>query len=273
MVQTHLRFDGRSPDQIRPPGIEFEVVKRSDGSCAFSMGRTEVYAAVYGPVETNLQKKTLMTRAFVDVLVRPFSGTVGQAERMMETILRSSFSDVIQTHMFPRMLITLILQPICDDGGLFACAFNAGMVALLEAGIPCSSTWLALNIGLMPAPVLDQPGLSVDCDDSKKSNSKSIGCTSPGHDIIILDPVAEEMVHCESVVALGFNICQSQSLILSVPLKGGGFTKQAWDATLIRATAACTILEGTLRRAMQERFEAIEHTLSQNAKPKHEHVV
>ena len=71
------RFDGRGLEDTRPVDAKVGVIKRAIGSAWFKIGKTEAYAAVYGPRELHpkfLQdpKKGLL-RCYYNML--PFSGS------------------------------------------------------------------------------------------------------------------------------------------------------------------------------------------------------
>ncbi|MEM3819379.1 MAG: exosome complex exonuclease Rrp41, partial [Nitrososphaerota archaeon] len=47
------RIDGRRPDELRPLKIEIGVLDKSDGSAYVELGKTKVFAAVFGPREVH----------------------------------------------------------------------------------------------------------------------------------------------------------------------------------------------------------------------------
>lgn len=63
--------------------------------------------------------------------------------RLKERKLEEIFIATIATELQPRSCVTIVIQIVQNDGSLLAAMINAGMLALLSAGIPCH--WLAAS--------------------------------------------------------------------------------------------------------------------------------
>lgn len=53
-----FRFDGRKPNELRRIRFKKGVFGQADGSAYLEQGNTKVLAAVYGPHEVELDKRT-----------------------------------------------------------------------------------------------------------------------------------------------------------------------------------------------------------------------
>ncbi|KXS22309.1 ribosomal protein S5 domain 2-like protein, partial [Gonapodya prolifera JEL478] len=129
------RPDGRTPSQLRPITMGQGVLSRADGSGQARAGETEVLAAVYGPTEVKIRDEKL-DRATLEVKWKPIIGPPGIVETSYERFLRESLDSAVITSLHPRTLISITIQVINDDGSILSCAFNAALLALLDAGIP-----------------------------------------------------------------------------------------------------------------------------------------
>ncbi|EME32153.1 exosome complex component RRP46 [Galdieria sulphuraria] len=136
------RRDGRKAYEIRGFRCELGYLERADGSCRLEQGRTQVVAAVYGPLEAR-GRNELPDRTFVDVSIRPFQGYTTDYLRLRERELKEIFDATIATEIQPRSCVTIVIQIIENDGSLMAAVINACMLSLLSAGIPCH--WLAAS--------------------------------------------------------------------------------------------------------------------------------
>lgn len=151
-LPQHRRPDGRQHDfHLRPPACQLQPLKNAHGSARFQMGRTNVLAAVYGPRQASYLQgarcavATDVGQGVVQVFVRPAGGPITVMHKYLESCLSSVLARAVQLDRLMYTTLTVIVLPETDDGGLVSCAINAAMSALLDAGIPMTSTYLAVS--------------------------------------------------------------------------------------------------------------------------------
>jgi exosome complex component RRP41 len=141
-----LRLDGRRPPEVRRLRTEFGLFPKADGSALLEMGHTKVLAVVHGPREAKFRSATEHDTAVLecDFTVAPFATPerrkrrAGAADRRVteiETALKQCFEAALELKHYPRSVISVHVMVIQSDGGLLAAAINAGILALLDAGI------------------------------------------------------------------------------------------------------------------------------------------
>ncbi|KAJ2787629.1 exosome non-catalytic core subunit rrp46 [Coemansia interrupta] len=167
------RPDRRDTDQLRALTSVLGQLSRADGSAHFASGDTSVVCGVYGPVEAKLFDERL-DRAHVEVKLRPDVGTPGTKDKWLEAAVRQTFERHILGHLHPRTLVQVSVQVRQDAGSLDACAINAAMLALVDAGVP-----LATMVAAATCAVLE---------DGR----------------VVADPVAEEVEGARSVHTFAF---------------------------------------------------------------------
>jgi len=136
------RRDGRKSYEIRGFRCELGYLERADGSCKLEQGKTQVVAAVYGHLEAR-GRTELPDRTFIEVSIRPCQGYTSDYLRLRERELEEVFIATVATELQPRSCVAIILQIVENDGSLMSAMINAGMLALLSAGIPCY--WIATS--------------------------------------------------------------------------------------------------------------------------------
>jgi exosome complex component RRP41 len=152
------RVDGRaSAGTLRPLACELSCLHRADGSALWKAGATHVIAAVYGPLAPlNLSKEK--EQAVVSVLIK--SGRPDQAMLEYEwgDFLVNVLGACVDTSLYPRTVVQVVLQIIQSDGSTLACLLHAAVAALMDAGVelfylPVATTCLIPSSG----PVLLDP--------------------------------------------------------------------------------------------------------------------
>ncbi|CAL5192363.1 unnamed protein product [Lathyrus oleraceus] len=129
------RPDGRTPNQLRPLACSHSVLHRAHGSATWAQGETKLLAAVYGP-KAGAKKNENPEKASIEVIWKPSTGHVGQAEREYEMILKKTLESICIRTIYPNTTTSVIVQVVHDDGALLPCAINAACAALVDAGIP-----------------------------------------------------------------------------------------------------------------------------------------
>ncbi|XP_058074244.1 exosome complex exonuclease RRP46 homolog [Magnolia sinica] len=142
------RIDGRSPNQLRPLACSRNLLHRAHGSARWSQGDTIVLAAVYGP-KAGTRKNENPEKASIEVIWKPKTGQIGNAEREYEMILKRTLHSICLLTIHPNTTTSVILQVVNDDGALLPCAMNAACAALVDAGIPLKHLAVAVGCGLV----------------------------------------------------------------------------------------------------------------------------
>jgi exosome complex component RRP46 len=137
-----MRPDGRSnASMLRPLSAELSPLHRADGSAKFSCGQTSVLAAVYGPAggTRDLSSQNAQITVVVKLGTRGgSSSSIGLAccdARELEHIIQRSISSCVLTSLYPRSIIEIVLQVLKEDGSVVSAAFNAAVIALMDANI------------------------------------------------------------------------------------------------------------------------------------------
>ena len=167
-LEPIVREDGRRPAQLRQQRCERGLLDRAGGSARWSVDRTVVLAAVYGPRRQPPRREDVAAMT-VEVIHRSASGQVSCADRAAEMIIRRTVEHVVLRSMYPRLSVSVTLQIVSDDGSALACAINAVCAALVDAGIPmrgiiCAATCAAVpGVGLVADPTATEERAATGC--------------------------------------------------------------------------------------------------------------
>lgn len=88
----------------------------------------------------------------MEVFVKPVSGVDGPLEREMEEAICGVLSHAIIRTMYPRTLISVAVQVLCNDGSLLSVATNAALIALIDAGVALKSLVTSATCAYIPFP-------------------------------------------------------------------------------------------------------------------------
>ncbi|MBT4446198.1 exosome complex exonuclease Rrp41 [archaeon] len=138
------RLDGRGFDELRPMVAKAGIIPNASGSGYFKVGKTEAYAAVYGPRELHprfLQNpKKGIIRCHYNMM--PFSGTgtrirPGTKRRSQEIsmVMELSLDPVVDLSEFPNSVVDVFVEFPQTDAGSRCAAISAACIALADAGI------------------------------------------------------------------------------------------------------------------------------------------
>ncbi|KAF9941411.1 Exosome component 5 [Modicella reniformis] len=164
-----------SPHQLRPFFSSQNLLNRADGSAQFDFGGSSVICSVVGPAEVKIRDEKL-DRATIEIVARPLVGLPGVKDKTLERNIRETLEPLILSGLHPRTGIQIVVQTMKEDGCILSTAFNAAILALLDAGIPLKSI-LA----------------SVTCIIDSRTNQ------------ILLDPTIEETTHAKSTHVFVFD--------------------------------------------------------------------
>lgn len=160
------RIDGRAFDEPRPMEAKSGVIKNADGSGWFKIGKTEAYAAVYGPRDLYpkfLQDPSCGTlRCFYNMM--PFSGTgdrvrPGQNRRAKEIsmVTEKALLPVLDLSEFPNSVIDVFIELPQTDAGSRCAGICAAAIALADAGIPMKDMVSAVAVGAIGKQTIVDP--------------------------------------------------------------------------------------------------------------------
>ncbi|KAL7694873.1 putative ribosomal protein S5 domain 2-type [Plasmopara halstedii] len=118
VAMTLLRRDGRAENELRPFASEQGALFRADGSARMSHGGSTVVAAVYGPGQARNWRAEKADMATLDVCFKLEKGISTSKEKEYEQIIRETFAPIVLTDMFPRAIISIVVQVLEDDGSI-----------------------------------------------------------------------------------------------------------------------------------------------------------
>ncbi|RUP50164.1 ribosomal protein S5 domain 2-type protein [Jimgerdemannia flammicorona] len=273
-----IRPDRRTePTQLRPFSSSQNLLNRCDGSAQFQFDKTAVLVSITGPTEVKFRDEKL-DRASLEVIVRPLTGLSSTKERVLESVMRSTFANVILTGLHPRTSIQIVAQVMKDDGcvsvGVIAvcllvvcgvrydkldnssaksltsiayfglhqvqsAAINATTMALLDAGIPMNAL-----VG------------SVTCMVGKEDGE------------ILMDPTMEELSRARSIHTFAFDSASRTSVMMDenggkgtsggVVLYSestGDFTEDEYFGCMSLCQQATHKVHGFVRTAVEKKIE------------------
>jgi len=150
------RFDKRKFDQLRPIEAKAGVIKNADGSAWFKIGKTEAYAAVYGPRDLFprfLQDPAKgILRCYYNMM--PFSGSgdrvrPGQNRRAKEISLvtEKALLPVLDLSDTPNAVVDVFIDLPQTDAGSRCAGICAAAIALADAGITMKDMVSAVAVG------------------------------------------------------------------------------------------------------------------------------
>ncbi len=156
------RLDGRKFDELRPMIAKAGIIPNADGSGYFKMGKTEAYAAVYGPRELHprfLQNpKTGIIRCNYNMM--PFSGTgtrirPGTKRRSQEIsmVMELALTPVVDLSEFPNSVVDIFVEFPTTDAGTRCAAISAACIALADAGIRMKDMVTSVAMGQVDGAV------------------------------------------------------------------------------------------------------------------------
>jgi exosome complex component RRP41 len=150
------RLDGRAFDELRPMVAKAGIIPNANGSGYFKVGKTEAYAAVYGPRELHprfLQNpKKGIIRCHYNMM--PFSGTgtrirPGTKRRSQEIsmVMELALEPVVNLDDFPNSVVDIFVEFPQTDAGTRCAAISAACIALADAGIRMKNMVASVAMG------------------------------------------------------------------------------------------------------------------------------
>ena len=229
------RADGRAnAATLRPLACELSCLHRPDGSALWKSGSTHVLAAVYGPIAPQTMNKEEDV-GVVSVVIKSGVSQNSNYENEMGDFISKILTSCIDTSIFPRCIIEVVLQIIQSDGSLLACLLHGAVAALMDAGID-----------LLYLPV------ATTCLVGAKSRK----------DPILLDPTcAEEEEERDSSIVILVNEERKPDMILGTHTVGSGTSLDDLLACIQIASKACSAIPAFWRLAMEQKLNRESQTL------------
>ncbi len=151
------RLDGRkSFDELREMDAKAGVIPRADGSAYFRIGKTEAYAAVYGPRELHPKymqdPKKGVLRCNYEML--PFSGSGDRVRpgpnrraREISMVTEKALAPVVDLSEYPTAVVDVFINFPQTDAGSRCAGICAAAIALADAGIHLKDLVCAVSVG------------------------------------------------------------------------------------------------------------------------------
>ncbi|ESL08458.1 ribosomal rRNA processing protein 41B [Trypanosoma rangeli SC58] len=202
MPTALLRRDGRGHREMRAKELRTSELTQFDGSAWYSQGLTTVVVAINGPVAARQEDYCKCgVQVYVNRAVRiPRAGGTDQLcveEQRVEQrrtdaavgkFLAASMEAAVRLDRFPRCVLEAHVTVLADDGALLSVAANALMCALLDAGVPCRTTFAAVSIAACAAEDSSQ------LTDATAAETSFLSSLSLSPLLLLLDPTHVEEV-------------------------------------------------------------------------------
>ncbi|GAA5912071.1 exosome non-catalytic core subunit RRP46 [Sporobolomyces salmoneus] len=261
----------RTATSLRPLAITQSVLSRSDGSAQFFFGNVVVLSSVTGPTEVRLREE-LVDRSTLEFNVLPLIGLPGPRVKAIEETIRSLFSPLILSNLYPRSLIQITTQTISSPSTAFgedfsttldsedeetrrkrrrknvtgsgaseqAARINSITLALLDSGVQLKGLLIAVAVAFIPS--------STETGEEEEED---------GETEMVLDPTVQEEERAESThvvtVSYGEGIGGKDGEVVGVESKGRFTQNQLFDAEDLAVKATATVL-GFVRKSVEAKY-------------------
>lgn len=160
------RRDGRTEREMRACEVSRGLLHRADGSARWEAGGTRVLAAVHGPRWSHGPHSP-------DGLVLDLVINGGVCSQSDESTLKAALLGSVEPLDHPRSNALVALLVEYSDGSELACACNAAIAAIVDAGISCPRPLTAASLALF------SPGLHVlDPTHEEEANARASACVT-----------------------------------------------------------------------------------------------
>ncbi|MBW3017762.1 exosome complex exonuclease Rrp41 [Candidatus Woesearchaeota archaeon] len=160
------RLDGRKIEETREIEAKVGVIPKAKGSAYCRFGKTQAYAAVYGPRELHpkhLQNpKTGILRCTYNML--PFSGTGNRVRpgpnrraREISLVSEKALMPVMDLSEFPNTVVDVFIEIPQADAGTRCAGICAASMALADAGFRMTDLPVAFALGAADGTVFVDP--------------------------------------------------------------------------------------------------------------------
>eukprot|EP01038_Epipyxis_sp_PR26KG_P007450 gene7450-10154_t len=237
-----LRKDLRSPYELRPITPELGVVHECDGSASLRFGNSMVLTTVTGPTQPKFTRQEFYDCACLEVEVDISSKSKSNTDTTSQELsyakfIKQSIINSLELSKFPRLLISIRVLIISDDGSVLACAINATVLALLDAALPMRYVPNAVTLSIIENNENDEIITSIIFDPTKyeENISKSVF-------IYVINPM----------VISHNNDNKSTSIICSDCL--GQFSIDQLSSSIMLASKASYALKDSVRTFISDKY-------------------
>jgi exosome complex component RRP46 len=217
------------------------LLSRADGSAQWGQEGSAVLAAVYGPTAAGVQREDA-ERAALEVVFKPRSGLAGPLEHEYEALLRPALEALVLRALHPRTLVRVVLQAVAEDGSLLACALNAAVVALVDAGVPMKSLAAAMAVALPPGADGSADGGALVDPDAAEERAAAAAATLAFQFHHVYDAAGEASLAVDEGAAL----CRALGVLPAAAL----------PATVALGRAGCEIVAAFMAMAIARGHDA-----------------
>lgn len=157
------RVDGRKFDETRPITAKAGVIPKADGSGYFKIGKTEAYAAVYGPRELHPRNKQDPKKGVLRCTynMMPFAGQgdrvrPGPSRRSKEIsmVTELALRPVVDLEDWPNAVVDVFIELPQTDAGSRCAGISAAAIALADAGIRMRDMVASCAVGIVDESVV-----------------------------------------------------------------------------------------------------------------------
>lgn len=157
------RLDGRKFNDLRPIDAKAGVIKNALGSAWFKIGKTEAFAAVYGPREVFPRfKKNARTGILqCHYSMMPFSGMGDRVRpggnrrsKEISMVMVKSLLPVLDITDYPNASVDVFVDLPQTDAGSRCAAISAASIALADAGFLMKDLVPAVAVGIVDGTVV-----------------------------------------------------------------------------------------------------------------------
>lgn len=213
-----MRGDLRLSTEFRPITIETNLISCKDGSSCVIYGKTKVISSILGPKQSKYSKFEIFNHLSVDVDVdfayknsmdnltsttvttSTSAGNIttqGSSNNNNNNLMKKKYSKFIKDsifpcidiYKFPRMLLSIHVLIINDDGSSLPIAVNTSILALLDAGIPMLYYIQSISIILLSSYKDNNNDNNTDMNNDDNNNDHQL----------IVDPCYDEERQCKAM--------------------------------------------------------------------------
>jgi len=157
------RLDGRAFDEVREIEAKVGVIKKARGSGYFRMGKTEAYAAVYGPREIYpkflADPKKGILRCNYNML--PFSSSgervrpgPSRRSREISMVTQKAINPVLDLSDYPNSVLDVFIELTQTDAGSRCAGICAASLALADAGVMMKDLVVSVAVGCIDGQIV-----------------------------------------------------------------------------------------------------------------------
>lgn len=117
---------------------QINIVQDFNGSALFTQGDTKMFATAYGPHPTTSIAdfpQALKPKGLLFVKYRPKVGFPTKQELLKELFIKRTLEMTYRTDLYPKTVVSVVIEEVEKSGGLTSCALNAAYLSLLNANI------------------------------------------------------------------------------------------------------------------------------------------